>query len=114
MPLELPDSPAPVSIELDRDRGLTLAWDDGVTGSYGLEELRANCPCAECRGLREQGLPVWPKPSSPRPLAALDAQLVGGWGITIEWNDGHNTGIYAWGLLRAWRQLPPTGESTER
>src|SRR4051812_45599337 len=76
VPFELPDSPAPISIELDRAHGLTLEWDDGVKATFELEELRVNCPCAECRGLREQDRPVWPKPSSPRPLAANGAELV--------------------------------------
>ena len=103
MATELPDTPAPEQVELDRANGLTLSWVDGVTLAYGLEELRVNCPCAECRGLREQGLPIWPKPTSPKPLAAVGAELVGGWGITITWNDGHATGIYPWSLLRVWR-----------
>jgi ATP-binding protein involved in chromosome partitioning len=101
--MEPPDTPPPAGVELDRQHGLTLAFDDGTQLTFGLEELRVNCPCAECRGLREQGLAVWPKPASPRPLAATGAELVGGWGVTITWNDGHNTGIYPWSLLRAWR-----------
>ena len=31
------------------------------------------------------------------------AELVGAWGMQIRWNDGHETGIYAWSMLRAWR-----------
>ncbi len=44
--------------------GLTLHWADGTTSHFGLEELRRNCPCAECRGLREQGRVVGPNPRS--------------------------------------------------
>jgi DUF971 family protein len=101
--MEIPEAPAPAQIELDRANGLTLRWDDGREAAFGLEELRVNCPCAECRGLREQDLPAWPKPASPRPLQAVSAELVGGWGLQITWNDGHATGIYAWSMLRAWR-----------
>jgi DUF971 family protein len=46
---------------------------------------------------------VWPKPASPRPLRAEHAELVGAWGITFTWNDGHSTGIFSWALLRQWR-----------
>jgi DUF971 family protein len=28
--------------------------------------------------------------------------LTGAWGISIEWSDGHSTGIYAWSVLRRW------------
>ncbi len=102
---------APTGIEVDRAQGVTLTWADGETSGFGLEELRVNCPCAECRGLRERELPVWPKPNSPQPLRMEDAELVGAWGITLRWNDGHSTGIFSWELLRQWRGLP-TAETT--
>ena len=118
MPLDLPDSEAPTNVELDRAAGLTLRWADGTESHFGLEELRRNCPCAECRGLREQGQVVGPKPRSLNPLTAIDAELIGGWGISIQWSDGHSTGIFAWSILRAWqtpsapRTLPDSGTAT--
>ena len=105
MPLDLPEVEAPASVELDRDAGLTLEWRDGTKLTFGLEELRRNCPCAECRGVREQGRTPGPGPDAPTALTALDAHLVGGWGLSIRWSDGHETGIYAWSILRAWRGL---------
>jgi len=104
VPMDLPDAEAPAEVDLDRSRGLTLRWADGTESSFGLEELRRNCPCAECRGLREQGQVVGPHPRSLLQLTAVGAELVGGWGLSIEWSDGHSTGIYAWSLLRAWRE----------
>lgn len=97
---------APTGIDVDRAAGVTLTWADGTTSAFGLDELRVNCPCAECRGLRERNLPVWPKPASPLPLHLEDAELVGAWGVTFRWNDGHATGIFSWELLRQWRDLP--------
>ncbi len=102
-------TPTPTGVEVDRERGLTLAWPDGATSSYGLEELRVNCPCAECRGLRERHLPVWPKPASPQPLRIEDGELIGAWGITLRWNDGHSTGIFSWELLRHWHATDADG-----
>jgi DUF971 family protein len=98
-------TPPPTQIEVDRGEAITLTWEDGSASRYPLEELRVNCPCAECRGLRERQLAVWPKPSSPLPLRIESAELVGGWGLTITWNDGHSTGIFAWSLLRFWADL---------
>ncbi len=92
-------------MELDRERGLTLEWPDGSHAEFSLDELRRNCPCAECRRLREQGRTPGPGEYAPVPLTALDAQLVGGWGLRIHWSDGHQTGIYAWSILRAWAGL---------
>jgi DUF971 family protein len=94
------DPAAPATIDVDREGGLTLTWADGATRSFGLEELRQGCPCAECRTRRDRARPVWPVPSSPRPLRITDAELVGAWGLGITWNDGHRTGIYSWALLR--------------
>ena len=95
------DQPA-VTVDLDRRRGLTVRWPDGRARSFTLETLRVNCPCAACRGLRDKGQTVWPGPQAPQPLEALGAELVGNWGITITWNDGHSTGIFTWDVLRAW------------
>jgi DUF971 family protein len=101
VPLDLPEAEAPTVVELDRAHGLTLEWADGSRAEFALDELRQNCPCAECRGLRDQG-----RVPGPGPVTALDAELVGGWGLSIHWSDGHQTGIYAWSILRAWRDLP--------
>ena len=100
---DIPEAPSPTEVELDRASGLTLTWPDGTTDRFDLEELRFNCPCAACRGRREQGLDAWPTPGAPQPLRAESAELVGAWGMQIRWNDGHETGIYAWSMLRAWR-----------
>jgi DUF971 family protein len=99
---DLPEAPPPSSVDLRRDELLEVVWPDGTRGRFALVDLRLACPCAECRGRRERGLAVWPTEGAPETLRAVDAQLVGGWGITLTWNDGHATGIYSWGLLRTW------------
>jgi DUF971 family protein len=105
VPVEIPDTEPPTAVELVRTSGLTITWADGAVTTFGLEDLRRNCTCAECRGRREQGQEIWPTPGAPQPLEAVGAELVGGWGVSIRWNDGHDTGIYAWGVLRAWADL---------
>jgi DUF971 family protein len=97
---------APTAIEIEREDSLTLTWPDETTSRFELVELRVNCPCAECRGLRETQRAVWPTASSPPRLAIVDAELVGAWGISLRWNDNHATGIYPWDLLREWREPP--------
>ncbi len=93
-------TPGPAAIDVDRETGVTFAWHDDTTSHFGLEDLRVHCPCADCRMRRERGQPIWPLPSSPRPLLIVNAELVGAWGLGITWNDGHSTGIYSWELLR--------------
>ena len=89
-------------VTVDRANGVTVVFGDGCSATYDLVELRVNCPCAACRGTRDQGLTPWPTPTSPDPLAVTSAELHGAWGLGIEWNDGHRTGIYPWDALRRW------------
>jgi DUF971 family protein len=98
---DLPEVPPPTTVELDRDSGLTVEWPDGTTARFELGDLREACPCAQCRGLREQDRLV----VTDAGRRAEGADLVGNWGITIRWADGHQTGIYAWGLLHTWAKL---------
>ena len=57
-----------------------------------------------------QNLTVGPNPRSLLALTAVDAELVGGWGLSITWSDGHSTGIFAWSILRAWQTPEPAPE----
>ena len=94
------------NIEIDREAmALRLTWDDGFSGSIGLVEVRLACPCANCRVARDNGEASWPGPASPTPLGVRDAQLSGAWGLSITWNDGHDTGIYPFTALRTWCEV---------
>jgi len=76
---------------------ITITWDDGRVSRYDASEVRLACPCAECRGRRERGMAV-AEPGA----TTTGAELVGNWGMSITFSDGHGTGIYTWDLLRAW------------
>ncbi len=88
-------------IEIDRDRHVHIVFADGYAAHFDVEPLRLACPCAQCRARRDAGRPV---AASGPPVEVADARLVGAWGLGIEWNDGHGTGIYAWDVLRAWAE----------
>ena len=92
----------PVTVDVERERGVTITWDDGRVSRFGLEELRISCMCAQCRGLREQGNDAWSQVGGAPPLRIESAREVGNWGLNLHWNDGHTTGIYTWEVLRAW------------
>lgn len=87
-----------LGVDLDRQRELRVRFDDGVTCVFPLLDLRLACPCATCRGRRDHDQPAYAGTS----ITALDASLHGNWGISIDWSDGHSTGIYPWTHLRAW------------
>jgi DUF971 family protein len=93
-------------IELDRASELRVSFADGVTAMFPLLGLREQCPCATCRGRREQGATAFTGDS----IDASDAHLHGNWGISITWSDGHSTGIYGWEYLRGlWDHRAPGG-----
>lgn len=103
-PPRVPDDPASRAerIDVERERGVTVVFGDGRSCTFALEELRVNCPCAACRGLRDRGMAAWPTAGAPDVLRIEGADLVGSWGLALRWNDGHTTGIYPWEALRSW------------
>jgi DUF971 family protein len=92
----------PLDIQIDRERAVTVVFEDGVECIFPVDELRAVCPCATCRGMRERGETAWPRPGATSSIAVRHAELNGAWGLSIDWSDGHSTGIYAWEALRRW------------
>lgn len=99
-------APRPKHLDLKKDQGLTVYWDDGTTTFYPIPYLRKMSPSAEARLLREQlarnPLTVLPASaaSSGQPLTATGAEMVGNYAIRIIFSDGHDTGIYSWDYLR--------------
>jgi DUF971 family protein len=101
------EEPRPEHLDLDRNRGLTVHWDDGRVSFYPVAYLRRMSPSAEMRELREQmernPLTVLPESmagASSENLYATDAELVGNYAIRIRFSDGHHTGLYSWDYLR--------------
>jgi DUF971 family protein len=93
---------------------LQIDWSDGHHSALSLSLLRANCPCASCRAIREA------PPDPFRVLTASEAaavpelhdiEPVGRYGLRPVWADGHNTGIFSYQYLRG---LCPCPECTAR
>ncbi len=96
----------PKDITIDRAAGLlTITWIDQHVSPFSLRWLRTNCPCATCREERRSAAletDILKLSSGPLPSTAIaDAKLVGNYAIRLNWTDGHDTGIYAFTLLRA-------------
>ncbi len=93
----------PVHIDLKKDRGLTIQWEDGASSYYSIAYLRRMSPSAEARQVREQlaknPLTVLPAGRGGA-LVAVDAELVGNYAIKIKFSDGHETGLFTWAYLR--------------
>lgn len=96
--------PVPQSIRRIDHGGIEIVWSDGATGSYSPRLLRDACPCATCREQRVQPaapslLPVL-KPEEVAPLAIAGMKPVGQYAYSIEFSDGHSSGIYTLEYLR--------------
>lgn len=97
----------PVEIHLDRSKELRIRWADGVESVLPLAVVRKACPCATCRERRAPerpphgGLPILHGPEAAGMAVAEDAQLVGNYALRVRWADGHDAGIYDYGLLRS-------------
>ena len=91
------------SIEVDRTNHVFIEFSDGVTAKFGLAALRLACPCAECNSRRQRGDTVSiMAETKPDEVAITTATMAGNWGLNLDWNDGHSTGIYAFEKLRYW------------
>ncbi len=93
----------PVDIRYDNARQrLEISWADGGESAYGYEFLRWKCPCAACAG--EMGSPgqlQFVKELRPEQYTLASIQIVGHYAVRPTWQDGHDSGIYAFDRLRA-------------
>lgn len=94
---------APRSIDLKKDRGLTLEWGDGSTSYFSIAFLRRMSPSADMRQLRDEiatnPLAILPSGGGGT-VTAVDAELVGNYALRIRFSDGHDTGLFSWAYLR--------------
>ena len=88
----------PKKITLHRkSRTLEIAWDDGRVHLLPCELLRVYSPSAEVRGHSpDQARLVVGK----REVGISRLEQVGSYALRPHFDDGHDTGLYTWELLR--------------
>jgi DUF971 family protein len=91
---------APESI-VQRRNSLLLRWpeEDAV---LDVTELRAACPCADCRAAALQGRPWF----ADATVQLAEAIPVGHYALQLRFSDGHDRGIYPWALLHGLSTAP--------
>ena len=92
------DAHVPDRIEASAEVGVRITWADGHVSHFDLATVRGACGCATCHELRKESKPVYIAASDS--LEVLDAELVGSYGVSFHWSDGHRTGIYRFEDLR--------------
>ena len=94
----------------DEARTLVVEWEDGATLPIPFSTLRRQCPCAACAGeLGSAGRFARQPQLAPGEDELADITLVGAYGLTVVWADGHNTGIYRFERLRELGEARATG-----
>lgn len=99
---------SPIKIKANKqERILNIEWNDHHNSLIGFGLLRAACPCATCRGGHENMKPEPDKEvfENELPISKMTelekVEVVGSYGLSIQWADGHHYGIYTWTYLRA-------------
>lgn len=104
----------PVALKKDGDDRLLIEWSDGHRSVYLWTHLRSQCPCAGCKGEREQ--PPDPfrilKPTELEPIKPMSVSPIGHYAYKIVWSDGHDSGLFTLEHLRALCQCPQCARKT--
>ena len=76
---------------------LEVAWADGLRSELPCEYLRVFSPSAELRG---HGLPEPMLIGGKREVGIARIDPVGRYAVRLVFDDGHDSGIYSWDVLR--------------
>lgn len=90
-------TPRPTDIKLhQKSKMLEISFDDGNTFNLPCEYLRVYSPSAEVRGHGpgQEVLQV-----GKEAVNITNIEPVGNYAVKLEFDDGHNTGIYSWETL---------------
>ena len=91
-------TPRPTDLILPRaSHVLEVAFDDGVRYRLPCEYLRVESPSAEVQG-HGPGQRVLVPGKRDVNIAAIEP--IGNYAVVLRFDDGHDTGIYSWSLLR--------------
>ena len=96
--------PVPKNAHLTSPLTFRIEWKDGVVSDYAARDLRLACPCASCVD-EGTGRPLLDPRTVKADILLLGAELVGRYGLTFMWSDGHKTGIFTWPRLRELGEL---------
>ena len=112
IPLDQRKKPLAIKIHVSSGAGVDITWADNHTSHYDFAYLREECPCATCNEKRDQDQPHKHPGANAVPISspalpmfkpkirAQSATQVGNYAVQINFNDGHNTGIFSYDHLR--------------
>ncbi len=92
-----------LKLKRHNDTELRLTWSDGTTTALSLQDMRNDCPCANCKGetvLFERYEPPKLPVFTPGMYDLKKIDIVGNYSLQPLWGDGHHTGLYTYDYLR--------------
>ncbi|HET6183518.1 MAG TPA: DUF971 domain-containing protein [Acetobacteraceae bacterium] len=96
---------AVTELRLDRaTRTLLVSFADGARFALPAEYLRVESPSAEVQGHAPGQKTLLP---GKRQVAITGIEPVGNYAVRLIFDDGHDTGIYSWELLREMGEQQP-------
>ena len=91
-------APWPTDLNFDRPAKLLhISFDDGASFDIPFELLRVESPSAENKG---HGGQAPPPVKGKANVSVVKADPVGRYAVRIVFDDGHDSGLYSWELLR--------------
>ncbi|RJF88715.1 DUF971 domain-containing protein [Oleomonas cavernae] len=88
----------PLEIRVKRpEKRIEIDWDDGRRDVIAAELLRVESPSAEVQG---HGPDTKQIVAGKRAVGINAVEAVGNYAIRIHFDDGHDTGIFSWEVLR--------------
>jgi ATP-binding protein involved in chromosome partitioning len=95
----------PEHAEISSKGELLISWPDGHESVYSPYHLRVNCRCAVCID-EDTGKRTLDPSRVPLDIQMQNINPVGRYAISINFSDGHNTGIFTFKRLRDLCQCP--------
>jgi DUF971 family protein len=91
-------TPRPTDLVLHRaSHALEVAFDDGARYTLPCEYLRVESPSAEVQGHGPGQRVLVP---GKRHVNIVAIEPVGNYAVQLRFDDGHDSGLYSWSLLR--------------
>ena len=84
-------------IRLHKDKKtLSVSFNDGFTAQLSAELLRVESPSAEVQGHGAEQKKII---SGKQDVKITNIEAIGNYAVRLQFDDGHETGIYSWVLL---------------
>ncbi|MEZ6047886.1 MAG: DUF971 domain-containing protein [Planctomycetaceae bacterium] len=85
---------------LKSDSSMEIVWSPEKVDRLPFQFLRGSCPCANCVNEMTGVRMVGPDKIDSN-IQPVKMGFSGNYALTIEWSDGHHTGLYTWDYLES-------------